>query len=77
MKATKLVTVRLDEDDLIIIDDAALSCGYRKRSDYINAAVRLIAWAIKNGESPKICNFHPKFGDVVDQFELKYHRGHR
>ena len=77
MKAAKLVSVRLDEDDLKIIDEAALNNGYRKRSDYINAAVRLMAWAIKNGKSPEICNFHPQFGDVVDQFELKFHRGHR
>ena len=77
MKAAKLVSVRLDEDDLKIIDDAALSSGYRKRSDYIHAAVRLIAWAIKNGKAYDICKFYPCYGDVVDQFELKFHRGHR
>lgn len=77
MKARKLVSVRLDEDDLKIIDEAALNNGYRKRSDYIDAAVRLMAWAIKNGKAYNICKFYPQFGDVVDQFELNYHRGHR
>ena len=77
MKAAKLVSVRLDEDDLKVIDEAAMSGVYRKRSDYIHAAVRLMAWAIKNGQQLKICRFYPNYGDVVDQFELNYHRGHR
>ena len=77
MKAAKLVSVRLDEDDLNIIDERALSSGYRKRSDYINAAVRLMAWAIKNGKAEGILKFHPNFGDEVEQFELKYYRRHR
>lgn len=77
MKAAKLVSVRLDEDDLNIIDEAAKNHGYRKRSDYINAAVRLMAWAIKEGKADVICKFYPCYGDVVDQFDLNYHRGHR
>lgn len=77
MKTTKLVSIRLDEDDLKIIDEAASVIDYRKRSDYINAAVRLMAWAIKNGQHLKILRFYPCYGDVVDQFELNYYRGHR
>lgn len=77
MKAAKLVSVRLDEEDLRIIDEAASVLDYRKRSDYIHAAVRLMAWAIKNGQQLKILRFYPCYGDVVDQFELNYHRGHR
>lgn len=77
MKAAKLVSVRLDEDDLNIIDAAAKKNWGRKRSDYINAAVRLMAWAIKERKEDLICKFYPCFGDVVDEFDLKYHRGHR
>lgn len=77
MKSTKLVSVRLDEDDLEIIDKAASDSDYRKRSDYINAAVRFMAWAIKNGRSLEIVKFFPRYGDVVDQFDFKYHRGFR
>lgn len=77
MQTTKLVSVRLDEDDLKIIDEAASAIDYRKRSDYIHAAVRLMAWAIKNGQQLKIMRFYPCYGDVVDLFELNYHRGHR
>ncbi len=77
MQTTKLVSVRLDEDDLKIIDDQVKKTFDRKRSDYIHAAVRLMAWAIKNGQQLKICRFYPCYGDVVDQFDLKYHRGHR
>lgn len=77
MQSTKLVSVRLDEDDLNIIDKRAKGSGYRKRSDYINAAVRLMAWAIKERKEDLICKFYPCYGDVVDQFDLKFHRGHR
>lgn len=77
MKSTKLVSVRLDEDDLNIIDEAVNKFANRKRSDYINAAIRLMAWAIKERQELKICRFYPCFGDVVDQFELNYHRGRR
>lgn len=77
MISTKLVSVRLDEDDLKIIDEAAKNGVNRKRSDYIHAAVRLMAWAIKEGQHLKICRFYPCNGDVVDHFELNYHRGHR
>ena len=77
MKAAKLVSVRLDEDYLNIIDAAEKNNGYRKRSDYINAAVRLMAWAIKNGKADGICKFYPNFGDEVEHFELKYYRRHR
>lgn len=76
MKVAKLVSVRLDEDDLKVIDEAAKNNGYRKRSDYINAAVRLMAWAIKEGKADHICKFYPCYGDVVDQFELNYYRCH-
>lgn len=77
MKPAKLVSVRLDEDDLKIIDEAAGQLEFRKRSDYINAAVRFMAWAIKENQQLKILRFRPRFGDVVDQFDFKYHRGPR
>lgn len=77
MKAAKLVSVRLDEEDLKIIDEAASVLDYRKRSDYIQAAVRLMAWAIKNSQQLKILRFYPNYGDVVDKFELTYCRAGR
>lgn len=77
MAATKLISVRIDEDHIQIIDDEIKKVRYGKRSDYITAAVRLMAWAIENGQAHKIQRFWPQFGDVVDSFDLTYHREHR
>lgn len=77
MATTKLISFRVDEDDLSIIDNAVAKNGYRKRSDYMNAALRLMAWASQNGKADQILRFHPHFGDVVDSFDFKYHRQHR
>lgn len=73
MGKSKLVSVRLDEDALTIIDGECKSWNYRKRSDFINAAVRLMATAIKLNKAEKIFYFWPKV-DVVDKFEFEYHR---
>lgn len=77
MATTKLISIRVDEDDLSWIDNAVAKHGYPKRSDYVNAALRLMAWAIKNSKESKILRFHPQFGDVMDSFDLNYHRQHR
>lgn len=77
MTKTKLISVRINEDDLEIIDEKCKSDHYGKRSDFITAAVRLMAWAIQNGQAHKIQRFWPQFGDVVDSFDLTYHREHK
>lgn len=77
MATTKLISVRIDEDDIKIIDDQVKKDRYGKRSDFITAAVRLMAWAIQNGQAHKIQRFWPQYGDKVDSFELTYHREHR
>lgn len=69
----KLVSVRLGQDELQVIDDWANSVRWHKRSDMINAAVRLAAWMIKNGHAHKLGYFKPQF-DTVDKFEFEYHR---
>lgn len=73
MGKSKLVSVRLDEDALTIIEEECKSWRYRKRSAYISAAVRLMAAAIKINKAEKIICFWPKV-DVVDKFEFEYHR---
>lgn len=71
----KLVSVRLEADDLKVIDDWAKDAHYSKRSDVIDAAVRLAAWMIQNGQTQKLLRFWPKW-DTVDEFKLEYHRDH-
>lgn len=73
--AKTLVSVRLDADDLQVIDDWAKKERYQKRSDMVDAAVRLAAWMIRNGYAQKLIRFWPK-ADTVDDFKLDYHRQH-
>ena len=77
MRATKLVSVRLDEENLKTIDRRAEKHMWRKRSNYINAAISFMAWAIENHQEEKLMKFYPEHGDVVTDFKLEYHREHK
>lgn len=73
MSASKLVSVRLDPDDVKEIDKWVAGISYRKRSDIIAAGVRLMAELIRRGQADKVVRFWPKW-DVIDEFKLEYHR---
>lgn len=73
MAQKKLVSVRLDEEDLAQIDNWASRQPYHKRSDAIDAAVRFTAWLIRQGYMHKIIRFWPMY-DTVDNFDFNYHR---
>lgn len=77
MRGTKLISVRVDEEVLAKIDKLANESSYRKRSDYINAALKMIAYADSSKIADKACKFWPEFGDVIDKFEFEYHREHK
>ena len=70
-----LVSVRLEDEDLATIDEWAKEARYYKRSDVIDAAVRLAAWCIRHKCIMKILKFWPRY-DTVDAFKLDYHRDH-
>ena len=72
-KPKQLVSVRLDADDLKVIDDWAKDERYRKRSDAVDAAVRLAAWMIQNGHAQKLIRFYPKW-DTMEEFKMEYRR---
>ena len=72
-KPKKLVSVRLNADDLQVIDDWAKNERYQKRSDVVDAAVTLAAWMIQNGHIQKLLYFFPE-RDTVDEFKFEYHR---
>lgn len=74
MEKTKLISVRVPIDVLEAIDKACHHFPYRKRSDYIIAALSLIIEVNKKGLFDKVIRFHPEFGDVVDELSFKYHR---
>lgn len=73
MVQKQLVSVRLDEEDLAEIDEWVKGSVSYKRSDVIDAAVRLAAWCIRHGHILKLLNFWPKW-DSVESFQLYYHR---
>ena len=77
MRSTKLVSVRLDEENLKTIDRRAEKHMWRNRSNYINAAISFMAWAIENHQEEKIMSFRPEHGDVVTEFKLEYYREHK
>lgn len=72
-KPKKLVSVRLEENYIKVIDEWAKGVSWRKRSEMIDAAVSFAAWMIKNGYATKLLHFYPEY-DTVDKFEFEYHR---
>lgn len=77
MSATRLISVRIDEEVLAKIDQLAENSTYRKRSDIINGALKMIAYADNSKLADKACKFWPQFGDVIDKIEFEYHREHK
>lgn len=77
MENLKLISVRVDPRDLNDLDEIAKNLSYRKRSDLIQAGIRLIIAAHKQGKSGDALRFYPRYGDVVDKFEFGFHREHR
>lgn len=77
MKNLKLISVRVDPDDLDKLDEYANDGICRKRSDLIQAAIRLMLVACEKGQTRDVCRFLPKWGDVVDEFKFEFHREHR
>lgn len=73
MSTTKLISVRVDEEDLNVIDEYCAGISYRKRSDVINAGITLAALAIKKGLIRDIIKFYPKYYEL-DEFTFKCHR---
>lgn len=77
MENLKLVSVRIDPKDLEALDDIVKNERYVKRSDLIQAAIKLYLAAHEKGLGEKVRRFLPHWGDVVDEFVFEYHRGHQ
>lgn len=76
MANLKLVSVRLQASDIEALEEAASREKYYERSDFIRAAVALMAALCKEGRHDKVLSFRPRWGDVIDSFDLTYHRKH-
>ena len=57
MENMKLISVRVDPKDLDKLDQFANDWRYRKRSDLIQAAIRLMIVACEKGQAEKVCRF--------------------
>lgn len=77
MENLKLVSVRIDPQDLNALDEIVKRDRYVKRSDLIQAAIKLYLAAHEKGLGDKVQRFLPQWGDVVDEFIFEYHRGHQ
>lgn len=75
MERTKLVSVRLPEGLVKQLD--SFCRGYYRRSTLIYAGCKLIVVAAKRAKARDAIRFAPEFGDVVDEYVFKFHRGHR
>ena len=77
MENLKLISVRVNPKELDKLDEFADQCFSRRRSDLIQAAIRLMLVACEKGQANKVLRFTPRWGDVVDEFKFEYHREHK
>lgn len=77
MSKSKLVSVRIDESLLADIDKLAEGSEWWKRSNLIEAGLKVIRELAKKKGVSYVCRFCPEFGDVADKLELEYHREHK
>lgn len=73
MSKTKLISVRVEEESLSVLENAAYNSGYSTRSDAINAALRLMAVAIEKEHYFDVLRFRPNLDEVIS-FNFDYHR---
>lgn len=74
MESKKLVSVRIDGEDLRRIDEICQNGGYWRRSDLIQLGVKALIQLYDNGLMGKFAKFRPQFGDVIDEIKFDYHR---
>lgn len=77
MNKTKVISVRIDEKLLAQIDEKVSHMTYHKRNDLICGLLRLANHVATPSRLEQFCFFYPEWGDVLDEFEFKYHRGHK
>lgn len=77
MNKTKVISVRIDEQLLAQVDKKVLHMNYQTRNDLICGLLRFANQVATPSQLEKFCRFFPEHGDVLDEFEFKYHRGHK
>lgn len=74
MENKKLVSVRIDADDLREIDRLCEIRPYGNRSDFLQLGAKVMIEIYKAGLFSEVLRYRPQFGDVIDEIKFKYHR---
>lgn len=75
MENKKVISIRLTPSMVEEIEQCVRrQSDFWKRQDFIEKAINLAIAAEKAGLMRQMMAFNPKFGDVVDKFEFRYHR---
>ena len=77
MNKTKVISVRIDEQLIAQIDKKISHMNCRTRNDLICGLLRFANHVDVPSQLEKFICFFPEFGDVLDEFEFKYHREHK
>lgn len=72
MTKDHVVTFRMDDDQLKMVDDIVRKHHYYKRSTVMAQALRLMVAMEQAGLAGRVLSYHPRWDDIVDiKFEIK------
>lgn len=72
MDKTKVVTFRIEESKLEKVDAIARKTRYYKRSNIIEAGLKIMIALDEAGLSGRALSYHPRFDDITKlEFEIR------
>lgn len=72
MTKDHVVTFRMDDDQLKMVDDIVRNHRYYKRSTVMAQALRLMVAMEQAGLAGRVLSYHPRWDDIVEiKFEIK------
>lgn len=72
MTKDHVITFRMDDDQLKMVDDIVRNYRYFKRSTVMAQALRLMVAMDQAGLAGRVLSYHPRWDDIVDiKFEIK------
>lgn len=72
MTKDHVITFRMDDDQLKMVDDIVRNHRYYKRSTVMAQALRLMVAMDQAGLAGRVLSYHPRWDDIVDiKFEVK------
>lgn len=72
MTKDRVITFRMDDDQLKMVDDIVRNHRYYKRSTVMAQALRLMVAMDQAGLAGRVLSYHPRWDDIVDiKFEIK------